>query len=168
MMTDLKTLYEEDTVAWAENQAAALRAAAQGGSNQALDWENLAEEIDDLAKSQRRALQSQLSRVVQHLVKLTHSPANDPRKSWRRSILQARIEVERILIESPSLRREVPGIIADVTRHAIDLAIAELDEHGETGTTDLDGMKARAILVLGAYASEQILGDWFPSEPGKD
>ena len=41
-MTDLKALYEEDTAAWAENQAAALRAAAQGRSNQELDWENLA------------------------------------------------------------------------------------------------------------------------------
>jgi hypothetical protein len=38
-MTDLKTLYETDTVAWSEQQAAALRAAARGGSNQPLDWE---------------------------------------------------------------------------------------------------------------------------------
>ena len=46
-MTDLKTLYEEDTAAWAENQATALRAIARGGSNQELDWENLAEEIEE-------------------------------------------------------------------------------------------------------------------------
>ncbi len=52
-MTDLKTLYDEDFVAWAEHQAEALRAAARGGSNQALDWENLAEEIEDLGKSLR-------------------------------------------------------------------------------------------------------------------
>ena len=58
-MTDLKTLYERDTVAWSEQQAAALqRPAARGGSNQPLDWENLAEEIEDLAKSLRLRLRS--------------------------------------------------------------------------------------------------------------
>ena len=60
-MTDLKTLYEEDTVAWSEQQAAALRAAARGGSNQPLDWENLAEEIESLGKSLRLGLRSQIS-----------------------------------------------------------------------------------------------------------
>ena len=44
-MADLKSLYKDDTAAWSEQQAAALRAAARGGSNQLLDWENLAEEI---------------------------------------------------------------------------------------------------------------------------
>ena len=164
-MTDLKALYEEDTVAWAENQAAALRAAARGDSNQTLDWENLAEEIDDLAKSQRRALRSQLSRILQHLVKMAHSPANEPRKSWCRSILQARVDVERILEESPRLKREVPRLVANETRRAIDLAIAELEEHGETGTTDMGGLKARALLDLDAYTHDQILGDWLPPEP---
>jgi len=36
-----------------KQQAEALRAAARGGSNQQLDWENLAEEIESLGKSQR-------------------------------------------------------------------------------------------------------------------
>ena len=67
-MTALKTLYEEDTVAWAEQQAAALRAAARGGSNQALDWENLAEEIESLGAAQRSALGSHVMRIIQHLV----------------------------------------------------------------------------------------------------
>jgi hypothetical protein len=77
------------------------------------------------------------------------------------------VDVERILAESPSLKREVPRLIADETRRAIDLAIAELEEHGETGTTDVDGLRARAILTLDAYTPEQILGDWFPPEPPK-
>ena len=47
-MTDLETLYETDTVAWSEHQVIALRAAARGGSNQPLDWENLDEEIEGL------------------------------------------------------------------------------------------------------------------------
>ena len=85
-MTALKTLYEEDTVAWAESQAAALRAAARGGSNQALDWENLAEEIESLSASQRSALASHVMRIIQHLVKLEYSSAAEPRNGWRRTI----------------------------------------------------------------------------------
>ena len=65
-MTDLKTLYEEDTAAWAENQATALRAIARGGSNQELDWENLAEEIEDLARFQRRSLRSHIRTIIEH------------------------------------------------------------------------------------------------------
>ena len=115
-MTDLKTLYETDTVAWSEQQAAALRAAARGGSNQPLDWEHLAEEIEDLGNSLRLAVESQISRIIQHQVKLAHSPAVDPRKDWRRTIRQARAEIDRILQKNPSLRREVPHLIEDETQ----------------------------------------------------
>ena len=66
-----KTLYDEDFVAWSKQQAEALRAAARGGSNQQLDWENLAEEIEDLGKSLRSATAAAKSvRIIQHLVKL--------------------------------------------------------------------------------------------------
>jgi len=73
-MSDLKALYEDDTVAWAENQAAALRAAARGTSDQPLDWENLAEEIEDLSKSIKRGVHSHIRNIIEHLIKLEYSP----------------------------------------------------------------------------------------------
>jgi hypothetical protein len=100
-MPDLKTLYEEDTAAWAENQAAALRAAAHAASNQELDWENLAEEIEDLAKSQSRALHSHVRNIIAHLIKLEHSPAERPHRKWRQSITNSRVEADGILAEVP-------------------------------------------------------------------
>ncbi|MBV9018118.1 MAG: DUF29 family protein, partial [Alphaproteobacteria bacterium] len=42
-MNDVRTLYDEDFVAWTEQQAEALRSAGRGRTNQPLDWENLAE-----------------------------------------------------------------------------------------------------------------------------
>ena len=57
-------LYEEDFVRWTEGQAAALRrvkrlaARSTGRSNLRLDWENLAEKIESLGKSDRRELRS--------------------------------------------------------------------------------------------------------------
>ena len=43
--------YNTDLARWAEGQAAALRAAAGTSSNQSIDWENVAEEIEALGKS---------------------------------------------------------------------------------------------------------------------
>jgi hypothetical protein len=160
-MTETTTLYEEDTAAWAEQQAAALRTAARGGSNQLLDWKNLAEEIEDLAKSLKIALKSQISRIIQHQVKLMHSPSEDPRRGWRRTIRQARGEIERILEDSPSLKREIPRLIEAETRRSIQLAIRDLEDHDE-----IDGLRLPSLRRL-RYSEEQILGDWFPPDPGE-
>jgi hypothetical protein len=158
-MTDLKTLYETDTAAWSEHQAAALRAAARGGSNQLLDWDNLAEEIEDLAKSRRLRLRSQIVRIIQHLVKLEYSPAIDPRKGWRRTIRQARIDIEGVLEESPSLKREVPRLIEKETARAVQLGILDLEDHDEIDQMELPTIKNTS------YTEEQVLGDWLPEEP---
>ncbi len=83
-MSDTKTLYDEDFFAWTKEQAEGLRSAAQGGSNRALDWENLAEEIEDLARSQLHVARAARSRrIIEHLLKLEYSPATDPRRGWR-------------------------------------------------------------------------------------
>jgi Domain of unknown function DUF29 len=89
-MTDVKSLYERDFVLWTKQQAEALRAAARSGSNQALDWENLAEEIESLGRSDRRELHSQIYRIIRHLAKLQFSPATDPRRGWREAIRDGR------------------------------------------------------------------------------
>jgi len=160
-MTDLKTLYETDTAAWSEHQAAALRAAALGGSNQLLDWGNLAEAIEDLAKSLRRRLRSQIARIIQHQVKLEYSPALDPRNGWRRTIRLARLDITRILEDSPSLNREIPRFIEKETAGAVQLAILDLEEHGEIDQMELP------IIRNTAYTEEQVLGAWFPAEPAR-
>ena len=73
-------------VRWAEQQSSALRDAARVGTNLPLDWENLAEEIESLGASQRRELRSRLSVILEHLMKLDHSPAIDPRTGWMDTI----------------------------------------------------------------------------------
>ena len=164
-MTDLKTLYEEDTVVWAENQAAALRAAAQGGSNQALDWENLAEEIEDLSKSIKRAVHSHIRNIIEHLIKLEHSPARQPRENWRETIQNARIEVEVLLDDSPSLKPRLGGIIGSETPRGAKLAIGKLQRRGELSSSLVEMLKAKSYLELFAYTEDQIVGDWLPPDP---
>ena len=158
-MTNLKTLYEHDFAAWAQQQAEALRATARGGSNQLLDLENLAEEIESLGTSQRSALASHIIRIVQHLVKLEYSPAVEPRNGWRRTIRLARLQVQRRVEDSPSFKPELGRFVEAETRRGIELAIADLEEHAE-----IDEVEAN-VLRRAHYTEEQVLGDWLPEEP---
>jgi Domain of unknown function DUF29 len=98
--------YDRDFYAWTLAQAEALRAKDW----QALDPEHLAEEIEGLGKSDRRALQSRLRILLLHLLKVAHQ--RQPRLSWLRSIRNSREAIELVLGDSPSLRRELPDSLA--------------------------------------------------------
>jgi len=160
-MSDVKSLYDEDFLAWTQQQAKALRAAAGSRTNQPLDWENLAEEVEDLGKSVRRELGSQIRRIIHHLLKLQYSRSPDPRRGWFESVTGARSEIEDLLEQNPSLARELDDQIAKQTARAIDLAIEDLDQFAE-----IDSASRRALRST-SYSQEQILARWFPPEPKK-
>ncbi|MGH7038107.1 MAG: DUF29 domain-containing protein [Stellaceae bacterium] len=161
-MTDAKRLYDEDFVLWAEQQAAALRAAAQGASNLELDWENLAEEIDSLGTSQRSALRSQIRRIIRHLIKLEYSLAQDPRRGWRESVNDAREEIRDLLEDSQSLRTTISELLPGQLARGIEQAINDLKEYQEVASMGLPRLRATT------YTEEQVLGDWFPPEPARE
>ena len=98
--------YDRDFYAWTLAQVGALRAKVR----QALDRGHLAEEIEALGKSDRRALQSHLRLLLLHLLKVTHQ--RQRRLSWLRSLRNSREAIELVLGDSPGLRRELPDIIA--------------------------------------------------------
>src|SRR5579884_4038589 len=158
-MSNAESLYDQDLAAWARQQAEALRAAARGGSNQVLDWAHLAEEIQDLGDSDRSMVSSHIMRIIQHLIKLEYSPAVDPRQGWRRSIRLARVQIEQRLERSPSLRRELAGIVEAEMKRGIALAIGDLEDHQE-----LNEVGAAAVRRT-RYSEAQVLGEWFPPEP---
>lgn len=158
-MTDTKSLYDRDFVAWTEQQAEALRAAASGGTNQALDWENLAEEIESLGRSDRRELRSQIYRIIRHLAKLQFSPATDPRHGWRESIRDGRKQAKVLLADSPSLRPRLDEFIIEESADAIERAMFDLGEYGELAPATERALRAAR------YSADQILGDWFPPDP---
>ena len=100
-------LYDEDFVRWTEEQSSALRDAAKIGTNLPLDWENLAEEIESLGRSQRRELRNRLAVILEHLIKLEHSPTIDPRTGWMDTISRERLNIEDLLRDSPSLKNQL-------------------------------------------------------------
>jgi Domain of unknown function DUF29 len=99
--------YDTDFYAWTQAQAAAIRA----GAWDAVDRVHLAEEVEDVGKSERRALTSHLRVLLTHLLKWEYQPERRS-DSWTDSMLHAQIEVQTILEESPSLRPELPAFIA--------------------------------------------------------
>jgi hypothetical protein len=157
-LTKLSELYDRDFVLWTEEQAAALRRAKD--SNLPLDWENLAEEIESLGKSQRTELKSQSRRILRHLFKLDGSPAIEPRGGWLSTIRDARAEIEDVLEDSPSLRGEMAEMVRRQSASAAKLAAADLAQRGEPDD------KIWARLQTGGFTTEQVLGDWFPDPPG--
>ena len=158
-MADTRTLYDEDFVAWTKQQAEALRTAARAGSNLELDWRNLVEEVESLGASERRALHSQIQRVIRHLLKLEFSPATTPRRGWFETVGGARDEIELVLETNPSLSNELDGVIqAELTRGAR-AAIRDLQRYGEIDDAGIAQIRGAR------YTTDQILGEWFPPEP---
>jgi hypothetical protein len=103
------TRYDEDFYAWTQEQAALLRE----GAVLELDLTNLAEEIESLGKSDRRALASHLRTLVMHLLKWQYQPGGRlTGHSWASSIQNARDEIAMILEDSHSLVPTVPALLA--------------------------------------------------------
>lgn len=125
-MSDVKvttrpgSAYEADYVAWAEDQAARLRRARPAG----VDWENLAEEVESLGKSDRRAIGANLKLVLDHLIKWRFQPAKRS-ASWSTSIDEHRDRIARILADSPSLAGLPAAALAAEYRKARRKALAD-------------------------------------------
>ena len=155
-MTNDAKLYDLDFYAWSEQQAGRIRAAASTHPNLLIDWNEVAEEIEDLGKSLERELYSRLTTIIEHLLKLQFSPALDPREGWQYTVLRERGRVEALLKQSPSLRPKLPTLLPDARREATRVVARVLQERGEI---DRSGARIMAEQMLG---EDQVLGDWLP------
>ena len=113
--------YETDFYQWLGDQARALRARA----GEALDWDNLAEEIEDMARSQHRALVSHLRVLFIHLIKWRMQPEHRSR-SWRGAINEARDQIADLLEQSPSLKHKLDEAVLGAYARARRIAADEM------------------------------------------
>lgn len=91
--------YDADVVAWSLEQARLLRA----GQFSLLDIEHIAEEIEDVGKSEQRELAHRMAVLLAHLLKWQYQP-DYKGNSWRRTIVDQREGVVRRLKKTPSLK----------------------------------------------------------------
>jgi hypothetical protein len=115
------TPYEKDVVAWAMEQAALLRA----GKLSALDIEHIAEEIEDVGKSEKRELASRMAVLLAHLLKWQQQPERRS-SSWTRTITEQRKAVAVAMRQTPSLKASLSdadwlaGTWADAVTKAVE------------------------------------------------
>ena len=162
-MTLARSLYDEDFYCWTEQQARLLRGARQAGFNLPLDWENLAEEIESLGRSDRRELRNRVRNIMVHLIKLQFSPAVSPRRGWIESVLNERVALmQGVLRDSPSLKQEIAEIVQDQLPPAIEVACDALAKHGELSESSKHAIEGVA------YSEAEVLGNWLPDQPSSD
>ncbi|BEM75157.1 hypothetical protein SME36J_45800 [Serratia marcescens] len=142
------TRYDTDVVAWANEQAALLRA----GKLSQLDIENIAEEIEDVGKSEKRELASRMAVLLAHLLKWQFQPGRRG-SSWQRTIKEQRKSVRLRIRKTPSLK--VCLADAEWLEEVWSDAVASAAE--ETG---LDGFPDNCV-----WSSVQILDeDFYPEQ----
>lgn len=117
---DRQILYETDYFQWLETTVQKLRS----GDYTSVDWENLIEEIEDMGRSERRSLESNLIVVLLHLLKWQYQPERRS-GSWEASIIEHRRRIRKALKESPSLKPYLESILGESYEEAIKQAKAE-------------------------------------------
>jgi hypothetical protein len=132
--------YDEDFALWSAHQAALIRA----GRFDLVDLENVAEEIESLGRSDRRQLQRRLEVLIMHLLKWRYQPTHRSRR-WQLTLVDQRSRIERLLRESPSLRRELDRLLDEAYPCARRMASAET------------GLALRTFPRACPYAVEQVL-----------
>ncbi len=116
-------LYETDFNLWLEETINKL----ENNQFQALDKVNLIEELKDLGKAEKNALESNLMILLAHLLKLTvQADVPDTMKnSWYNSVIEHRKRIKKQLSKTPSLKSYLPKVLEDAYNDGRDIAIKE-------------------------------------------
>ena len=125
------SLYDRDFYAWANEQAALLRA----GQVSSADIEHIAEEIESMGKTEKRELVSRLTVLLAHLLKWRYQPGLRG-KSWRLTIVERRYRLSDHLGDNPSLAAKLPEAVTNAYRLALVDAERETDVPPSTFPTE--------------------------------
>ncbi|MCA2552243.1 MAG: DUF29 domain-containing protein [Microcystis sp. M04BS1] len=142
-------LYEQDYYLWIEK----TRSLLENHQFSDLDLENLIEEISSMGKSEKRSLESYLTRLLEHLLKLAYwqSELEYNQRGWKNEIRNFRLRIQQIIEDSPSLKPYLSEIFLPCYQNARKLFL------------DLSGMAENLVSLAPICTIEQALNeDWFP------
>jgi Domain of unknown function DUF29 len=142
-------LHEEDFYAWTGSRRRSCAPSASARSTWTV-WSRPMEETGDV---QREAALGNARVVLEHLLKLAHSPATDPRNGGRATVREHRARLELGL--TPQLRQALQDELARVYAIARRNAEGALRDHGEQAAAD-------ALPATCPYTLDQITADWWP------
>jgi len=142
---------EGDFTAWVLDQAKLLRRHRPNG----VDWEALAEQLDEMYAQVRADLLSDLRVVLQHLLKLQFQPGYNELKrrarGWKVSATEHRNRIAFFLGGSRSIRKKLPEFLQDAYTAARKEAALHMN------------LEERALPAKCPWTTEQVLDlDFFP------
>ena len=149
MQTSQTNLYEHDFYAWSLDMAAKIR----NKQFDVLDIENVAEEIEGLARSDYRELLSRLEVLIGHLLKWQFQP-EERSNSWRGTIREQRRRIKILLKDSPSLK----------PRFQSEVITKDLYQAAKNVFLDDTELSANLLPINNPYSPEQLLDDEFYPE----
>ncbi|MEB3883624.1 DUF29 domain-containing protein [Lyngbya sp. CCY1209] len=145
----LKTLYDTDYNLWVLETVQKL----ESRDFDALDLENLIDEVLDLSRRDKRKLESLLTRLFEHLLKLAYwdSEIDENKNHWKREIRNFRKQINRELKASPSLKNYLSDRLSELYQDARELV------------SDISGLPVSHFPPTAIANLEQVLDEnWFP------
>jgi hypothetical protein len=143
------TLYDQDYASWLEKTIEQLKQK----NFSVLDLENLIEELESMGRSEKHALKSLLTRLLEHLLKLAYwkSERDYNRRGWEGEITNFRIQINNLLEDSPSLRAYLATVFDKSYKDARKIVIK------------ITGLNPKTFPTEPTATLEEVLDeDWFP------
>lgn len=116
--------YDADILIWSEQQANLLRRMARGERVNGLDWENVAEEIESVGRSELHAVESHLIVALTHLLYLAYATDRKPIGHWATEVRAALGNARRRF--GPSMAQRID--LGEIWDEVGDLAFSKLQE----------------------------------------
>ena len=112
------------------------------------------ERLEGLGATRRDAVQGDLVRILEFLICLEHSPAEEPLGAWKIETAARRASLNQKIAISPTLRRVISDVLEPAYERARAYAAIPLAR---------DGVKKSGIPETCPYRLEQVLDeDWWP------
>ncbi|MCL6436471.1 MAG: DUF29 domain-containing protein [Leptolyngbyaceae cyanobacterium HOT.MB2.61] len=129
-----QNLYDQDFVEWCEITAAQLR----DRKFDQVDLENLIEEIEGLAKRDRRELKNRLTVLLAHLLKRIYVNSPENFQGWELTIREQRRQIQDLLQDSPSLKSYLGEVFNTAYQNALDDVRLEYQQAEFPGTWEFE------------------------------
>ncbi len=144
-------LYEQDFCLWLDQTAKLL----QSGRFSEVDIANLVDEVKEMGRSERRAVESILEVILMHLLKYCYQPDRRSR-SWLLTLFEHRKRMARLFKDSPSLRRYFEEVFGECYQNARQMAAIET------------GLELEVFSVESPFGIEEVLAvDFLPLSEGE-
>jgi len=119
VLDSLPVLFEQDETAWLDRMAELAREGRSGD----LDLPHLADYLSDMARRDRREVESRLVVLMMHILKWGYQPDHRSR-SWLSTVVEQRQELNRIAGRGV-LRDHASKVLGELYPEAVERAVAE-------------------------------------------